>query len=83
MEVKIRDLDPMLVKKIDELAHKKGISRNQCLKNILKRFCVQSEITDYEQSAAKTMIALRDLVEKNIDVLNRVEQFIGDGSEGF
>ena len=83
MEVKIRDLDPMIVKKIDELAHKKGISRNQWLKNILKKFCIHSERSDYEHSAAKTMIALRDLIEKNIEVLNRVEQFIGDGSEGF
>ncbi|MGG1219942.1 hypothetical protein ABE236_21090 [Priestia endophytica] len=36
MEIKVRNVDPVVVKKIDEMAKGKGISRQEFLKGLLE-----------------------------------------------
>lgn len=81
MDLFIRDIDVAYIKKIDELSRKKGISRNSYIKNLIKNFCIQKEISNYEKDINETMLALKLVLEKNIDTLKRVEMIIGDGSE--
>lgn len=40
MEIKVRDVDAVAVKKIDELAKRKGMSRNEYLKRTIESFSV-------------------------------------------
>ncbi|KMY52503.1 hypothetical protein AC623_20385 [Bacillus sp. FJAT-27231] len=76
MEVKIRNLDPVAIKKIDELAKKKGLSRQEFLKGQIETLAVF-----HEQSRRETH--LQTLIEKNIytmtqcyEALEKVNDFI-------
>lgn len=72
LEIKIRDLDPATVKKIDRLATDKGLSRQVYLKEHLEAFAVNdlhSSIIDrYEkQLEVNTM-----LLEKNAEKMDEM-----------
>lgn len=61
MEIKIRGLNPHAVKKIDELAKEKSISRNEYLKNVLE-----------ELSFLEMKDNINDRMEKQIQINNIV-----------
>lgn len=63
MEIKIRGLNPHAVKKIDELAKEKNISRNEYLKNVLE-----------ELSFLEMKDNVNDRLEKQIQINNIVMQ---------
>lgn len=63
MEIKIRGLNPHAVKKIDELAKEKSISRNEYLKNVLE-----------ELSFLEMKDNVNDRLEKQIQINNIVMQ---------
>ncbi|WP_057915862.1 hypothetical protein [Peribacillus muralis] len=71
MELKIRNVDPFVVKTFDELAKKKSISRQELLNSILTKVA-------YEQGMNEKEALLEMLVQKNINVMkkmtDRVEQ---------
>ncbi|KEK22052.1 hypothetical protein [Bacillus gaemokensis] len=62
MEIRIREVDPIAVKKIDEIAKRKGISRQKFLKN-------QIEMLAFFQQQNKREMELENLIEKNIYVM--------------
>ena len=49
MEVKVRGVDPAAVKKVDELAKKQSISRNQFLAALINNFAALEEFKSYQQ----------------------------------
>lgn len=59
VHLKIRDIDLVAIKKFDEMAKKKGISRQKLLKGIL-------EIAAYLPEQTKKEMELENLIEKNI-----------------
>lgn len=61
MEIKIRGLNPHAVKKIDELAKEKSLSRNEYLKNVLE-----------ELSFLEMKDNINDRMEKQIQINNIV-----------
>lgn len=61
MEIKIRGLNPHAVKKIDELAKEKSLSRNEYLKNIIE-----------ELSFLEMKDNINDRMEKQIQINNIV-----------
>jgi hypothetical protein len=65
MEIKIRNVDPVAVKKIDELAKKQGISRQEFLKN-------QLETLAFFRLENNREVHLQNIIDKNILVM---EQF--------
>lgn len=72
MEIKIRNLDPSTVKKIDKLSKENGLSRQEYLKQHLQSFAVNdlhSSIIDrYEkQLEVNTM-----LLEKNAEKMDEM-----------
>ncbi|WP_203289387.1 hypothetical protein [Metabacillus sp. cB07] len=71
MEIKIRDVDPIAVKKFDELAKKNKISRQVLLKSIFEKVAYEKEMTEKDAR-------LEMLITKNIQVMelmaDRVER---------
>ncbi|MCU5131468.1 hypothetical protein OCB18_27560 [Bacillus cereus] len=63
MNLKIRDIDPVALKKIDEMAKRKGISRQKFLK-------AQIEMLAFFQQQNKREMELENLIEKNIHMMN-------------
>jgi len=59
VHLKIRDIDPVAIKKFDEMAKKKGISRQKLLKGIL-------EMMAYLPEQTKKEMELENLIQKNI-----------------
>ncbi|MGD6955435.1 hypothetical protein ACQCWI_28010 [Bacillus thuringiensis] len=67
MEIKIRDVDPIAIKKLDEVAKKKKISRQKLLKGII-------EMTAYMPEDTKREKELERLLEKNITAMENCYQ---------
>ena len=63
MEIRIREVDPIAVKKIDEIAKRKGLSRKKFLK-------AQIEMLAFFQQQNKREMELENLVEKNIHMMS-------------
>lgn len=63
MEIKIRNVDPVAVKKIDELAKRKGLSREKFLKQQIETLAFFREQTERETH-------LQTVIEKNILAMN-------------
>ncbi|MBJ8077284.1 hypothetical protein JDS92_18220 [Bacillus cereus group sp. N12] len=63
MNLKIRDIDPVALKKIDEIAKRKGVSRQKFLK-------AQIEMLAFFQQQNKREMELENLIEKNIHMMS-------------
>lgn len=59
MHLKIRDIDPVAIKKLDEEAKRKGISRQKLLKGLIEMSAFMPEHTKREKE-------LENLLDKNI-----------------
>lgn len=78
MEIKIRNIDPVAIKKFDEEAKKKAISRQEYLKSVLEKIAFDNEISERE-------MRLEWLISKNIIVMelmskrvNQLEDLLRD-----
>lgn len=76
LEIKIRNVDPAAVKKIDELAKKKKLSRNQYLKNYVETLSVLEELKKQEERYVELTKLLAGLVERNTTVLSKVDRVL-------
>lgn len=63
VEIRIREVDPIAVKKIDEIAKRKGLSRQKFLKD-------QIEMLAFFQQQNKREMELENLIEKNIHMMS-------------
>ncbi|AJH17042.1 hypothetical protein ACFVV6_29515 [Bacillus mycoides] len=63
MEIRIREVDPIAVKKIDEIAKRKGLSRQKFLKD-------QIEMLAFFQQQNKREMELENIIQKNIHMMN-------------
>ncbi|PEP81753.1 hypothetical protein CN581_11105 [Bacillus toyonensis] len=63
MEIRIREVDPIAVKKIDEIAKRNGLSRQKFLK-------AQIEMLAFFQQQNKREMELENLIEKNIHMMS-------------
>lgn len=76
MEIKIRNLEPATIKKIDELAKQKGISRQEYLKSHLESFAVSGLHSDIIDRYEKQLQVNNMLLEKNTQTMNEmIEMF--------
>jgi len=64
LEIKIRNVDPIAVKKIDELAKERKVSRQEFLKSQLETLAFFRKQTDRENE-------LENLIEKNIKMMEK------------
>lgn len=72
MEIKIRNLDPSTVKKIDMLAKRKGLSRQEYLKNHLESFAVNDLHSDIIDRYEKQLEVNTMLLEKNAEKMDEM-----------
>lgn len=64
MEIKVRELNPIVVQTIDERAKKRGLSRQHYLKELIENYVMQKELNETDQ-------AYKTLIEKNTEALHR------------
>lgn len=76
MEIKIRDINPMAVKKIDEWAKEKGISRQQYLKLHLESFAINDVHSNIIDRYEKQLEANSLVLEKTTDSINELVEII-------
>jgi hypothetical protein len=72
MEIKIRNLEPATVQKIDELAREKGISRQEYLKRHLESFAISGLHSDIIDRYEKQLQVNNMLLEKNTQTMNEM-----------
>ncbi|MDJ0332669.1 hypothetical protein [Planococcus sp. S3-L1] len=70
MDLLIRDIDPHAVKKIDEWAKKKKISRQVYLKELIEKATMLEMISNVEDSFEKQLQVNTLFLEKTSDSLN-------------
>ena len=67
MDIKVRELSPIVVQTIDERAKKRGLSRQQYLKELIENYVMQKELNETDQ-------AYKILIEKNTEALNQFSE---------
>ncbi len=72
MEIKIRNLEPATVQKIDELAREKGISRQEYLKRHLESFAISGLHSDIIDRYEKQLEINTALLEKTNQTMSEV-----------
>jgi len=78
MEVKIRNLDPTLIKKIDELSAKQKISRQVFLKNVIENFAVHEKFKELEGNYLEVIDKLAYVIADNTKAMNEIKSLVED-----
>ena len=69
MDIKVRNVDPVAIKKIEELAKAKGISRNEYLKKYISQIAAMKEMKEVENKYSNLVNAVVDRLEQANDVI--------------
>ena len=64
MEIKVRNVCPVAVSKVDRLTKEKGLSRQAFLKEQIETLSIMKEVEKQEQ-------AIDDLYDRTIDIMQR------------
>lgn len=70
-EIKVRKLEPVIVKKIDELAAEKGMKREAFLRMHLTSFAITKDIEVVEDRYSALVKDLTERLEQANDVIER------------
>ena len=70
-EIKVRKLEPVIVKKIDELAAEKGMKREAFLRMHLTSFAITKDIEVVEDRYSALVKDLAERLEQENDVIER------------
>ncbi len=76
MDIKVRGMDPKSVQKIDEMAKKSHLSRNQYLRVALENFAVKSMFESFEDRYQKLVEQQGLLIEENTRVMQRLDKLL-------
>lgn len=72
MDIIIRNIDRDIVDRINELAKKKGKSRNEFLKDQVKQLALHPEITEKEDQYKRLVKEIAVVIQQNTQVLNEL-----------
>ena len=67
MDVFLRNIDPIAVKKFDEMARKKSISRQELLKAVIEKLAYEKEQTEKDMRTEM-------IISKNILVMQKMTE---------
>lgn len=70
MNISLRNIDPVAIKKIDELAKKKGISRNEYLKMYIQQIAIIKDINEMDNKYSNLVDVITDRLEQANDVIH-------------
>ena len=78
MDLLLRNIDPVAVKKFDEMAKKKSISRQEVLKSVLEKVAYEKE--QNEKEARLEMIISKNIIamEQMTNAVNRLENLLSE-----
>ena len=84
-EIKIRNLDPVILKKIDETAKKKNLSREEYLRRYLTKISELEDVIQLDEKYANLVAVLSDrmeqaneIIEVNTMILEKVSLKLSD-----
>ena len=75
-EIKIRNLDPVILKKIDEIAKKKNLSREEYLRRYLTKISELEDVIQLDEKYANLVAVLSDRMEQANDVIEINTMFL-------
>lgn len=75
-EIKIRNIDAAALHRIDQLADKKGMSRNAYLKSYIETLSVLNELKEQENKYANLVNSVAEVVEHNTEELKKIRYSI-------
>ena len=75
-EIKIRNLDPVILKKIDETAKKKNLSREEYLRRYLTKISELEDVIQLDEKYANLVAVLSDRMEQANDVIEINTMFL-------
>ncbi|MGM0924645.1 MAG: hypothetical protein ACQEWW_26255 [Bacillota bacterium] len=78
MEIKIRNVDPVAVKKIDEMAKRKSISRQEFLKAIIEKIAYEPERNENEMRLELVIKKNTQIMEEATRKINKLENIISE-----
>lgn len=79
MEIKIRNVEPYAVQKIDELARKQNISRNGYLKKQLESIALMGEIRQIEGRYESLVQSLVEIIKDNTTAYEQILRCLKEG----
>lgn len=72
MDLYVRRMDPVVMRKLSELAEKSGISRPEYIRRLLRREAVLDEVNSNSDRYDRLVQTLVTVVSKNTEVLESV-----------
>ncbi len=78
MEIKSRGVDPVAVKKIDELAANQGISRSTFVANLIQNYAALEEFKDFEERYQSFIQKCMTVIDNNTKVMQDILNVVGD-----
>ena len=75
-EIKIRNLDSVILKKIDEIAKKKNLSREEYLRRYLTKISELEDVIQLDEKYANLVAVLSDRMEQANDVIEINTMFL-------
>lgn len=76
MNFTVRGIDAAALKKIDDLARKKGQSRNTFICEALESLAILSELKAMEDKYKNLVEVVADIVKVNTDAINRNSEIL-------
>ncbi len=78
MDILLRNIDPIAIRNIDEMAKKKCISRQEFLKAVVEKVSYEKEQS--EKEARLEMIISKNIIamEEMTNAINRIENVMAD-----
>lgn len=84
MDIKIRNVDPMIVKRINERAAKHGLSREEYLRRLLMQTAIIDDVASVENKYDVMIHTLAERLEQANDVIAMntavIERLLDDSS---
>ncbi|TKG98622.1 hypothetical protein FC682_26300 [Peribacillus simplex] len=78
MDIFLRNIDPIAVKKFDEMAKKKSISRQELLKAVIEKVAYEKELSEREMRLELIISKNIFIMEKVADRVDRLENLLSD-----
>ena len=78
MEIKIRNVDPVAVKKIDEMAKRKKVSRQEYLKTLVEKIAYDKEVSEKEARLEMVISKNTELMGDMINSMERMEKIMSE-----
>jgi ribosomal protein S20 len=76
MNIMVRGIDPAAVKKIDELAKKQNISRNQFLASLISNYAALEEFKSYQSQYETVIKQCLQVIQQNSHIEERLLRYL-------